>query len=165
VTAPGVDALEQAFDAWKYGELAERPFIEATIPTLADAAANGAGHRMAVLVQWVPYAAEPDLVAERALAELERHAPGIGALVTETTALTPAGIEREYGLSGGHLYHAEPGLDQFFAWRPVVGLARHRLAVRGLYLCGAGAHPGGGITGGPGRNAAREILRDLRRAG
>jgi phytoene dehydrogenase-like protein len=85
--------------------------------------------------------------------------------VTSAGVRTPAAIEREYGLSGGHLYHAEPGLDQFFAWRPVVGLARHRLGLRGLYLCGAGAHPGGGITGGPGRNAAREILRDLRRAG
>jgi phytoene dehydrogenase-like protein len=164
ITAPGVDALEQAFDAWKYGELAERPFLEATIPTLSDPASNGDGHRMAVLAQWVPYAADPGRVGERVIAELERHAPGIGDLVSESSVLTPAGIEAEYGLSGGHLYHAEPALDQFFAWRPVVGLARHRLAVRGLYLCGAGAHPGGGITGGPGRNAAREILRDLRRA-
>ena len=112
-----------------------------------------------------PRAREPDEVAERVLAVLERHAPGIGGLVEATAVLTPAAIEREYGLAGGHLYHAEPALDQFFAWRPVIGLARHRLGVRGLYLCGAGAHPGGGITGGPGRNAAREILRDLRRAG
>jgi phytoene dehydrogenase-like protein len=165
VFAPGVDAVEQAFDAWKYGRVSERPYLEATIPTLHDPAAPGEGHRMTVLAQWVPYAAEADEVAERVVAVLERHAPGIGALVDATAVLTPAAIEREYGLAGGHLYHAEPALDQFYAWRPVVGLARHRLGVRGLYLCGAGAHPGGGITGGPGRNAAREILRDLRRAG
>ncbi len=163
VVAPGVDAVEGAFDAWKYGEMSDRPYLEATIPTLAQP--DGDRHRMTVLAQWVPYAADPGEVGKRVTAALERVAPGIGKLVTSTEVRTPAGIEREYGLSGGHLYHAEPGLDQFFAWRPVIGLARHRLGMRGLYLCGAGAHPGGGITGGPGRNAAREILRDLRRAG
>jgi phytoene dehydrogenase-like protein len=163
VFAPGVDAVERAFDAWKYGGVSEQPYLEATIPTLHDA--EGDGHRMTVLAQWVPYAADADDVAARVLGVLERLAPGFGRLVTDTAVLTPAAIEREYGLSGGHLYHAEPALDQFYAWRPVIGLARHRLGVRGLYLCGAGAHPGGGITGGPGRNAAREILRDLRRAG
>jgi phytoene dehydrogenase-like protein len=165
VFAPGIDAVEQAFDAWKYGRVSEWPYLEATIPTLHEPGAAGTGQRMTVLAQWVPYAAEPDEVAERVLAVLERHAPGIGGLVAATAVLTPAAIEREYGLAGGHLYHAEPALDQFFAWRPVIGLARHRLGVPGLYLCGAGAHPGGGITGGPGRNAVREILRDLRRAG
>jgi phytoene dehydrogenase-like protein len=163
VHAPGVDAVERAFDAWKYGAVSEHPYLEATIPTLHDP--EGEGHRMTVLAQWVPYAADADEVAARVLGVLERLAPGFGRLVTGTTVLTPAGIEREFGLSGGHLYHAEPALDQFFAWRPVIGLARHRLGMRGLYLCGAGAHPGGGITGGPGRNAAREIVRDLRRAG
>jgi phytoene dehydrogenase-like protein len=163
VVAPGIDAVERAFDAWKYGEMSDRPYLEATIPTLAQP--GGDGHRMTVLAQWVPHAADPVAVGEKVVAALERVAPGIGALVTSAGVRTPAAIEREYGLSGGHLYHAEPGLDQFFAWRPVVGLARHRLGLRGLYLCGAGAHPGGGITGGPGRNAAREILRDLRRAG
>jgi phytoene dehydrogenase-like protein len=165
VVAPGIDAVEQAFDAWKYGRVSDRPALEATIPTLSDPARAVDGHRMTVLAQWVPYAADPGEVAERVVAVLERHAPGIGGLIGATRVLTPAGIEQEYGLSGGHLYHAEPALDQFFAWRPVIGLARHRLGVRGLYLCGAGAHPGGGLTGGPGRNAAREILRDLRRAG
>ncbi len=163
VVAPGVDAVERAFDAWKYGEMSDRPYLEATVPTLLQP--GGDGHRMTVLAQWVPYAADPGDVGKRVVAALERVAPGIGALVTSTDVRTPAAIEREYGLSGGHLYHAEPALDQFFAWRPVIGLARHRLGIRGLYLAGAGAHPGGGITGGPGRNAAREILRDLRRVG
>jgi phytoene dehydrogenase-like protein len=143
--------------------MSDRPYLEATIPTLAEP--DGGGQRMTVLTQWVPYASDPDDVGTKVVAALERVAPGFGKLVTSADVRTPAAIEREYGLSGGHLYHAEPGLDQFFAWRPVIGLARHRLGLRGLYLCGAGAHPGGGITGGPGRNAAREIQRDLRRAG
>ncbi len=164
VVAPGVDAVERAFDAWKYGDLADSPYVEATIPTLADpAAAAGGRHRLAALVQWVPYDHPQDDVAHRLVAALERYAPGIGGLVEDRRVLTPAGIEREYGLAGGHLGHGELALDQFFAWRPVIGLARHRLGVRGLYLCGAGAHPGGGITGLPGRNAAREIVRDLKR--
>jgi phytoene dehydrogenase-like protein len=150
VVAPGIDHVERAFDCWKYGQPSERPYLEAT---LADG-------RLHVLAQWVPHAADPGAVGDLVVAELERHAPGIGEIVTDRSVLTPAGIERELGISGGHVYHAEPGLDQFFAWRPVLGLARHRLAVAGLYLCGSGAHPGGGVTGGPGRNAAREILAD-----
>jgi phytoene dehydrogenase-like protein len=153
VVAPGIDHVERAFDCWKYGQASERPYLEATLSERS----------MRVLAQWVPYAADPDAVGDLVVAELERHAPGIGGIVADRRVLTPAAIERELGVSGGHVYHAEPGLDQFFAWRPVLGLARHRLAVPGLYLCGSGAHPGGGVTGGPGRNAAREILADLDR--
>ena len=75
--------------------------------------------------------------------------------------LTPLDLERDFGLTGGHVLHGEPGLDQFFAWRPLLGFARYRMPVERLYLCGSGAHPGGGITGAPGANAAREILSDL----
>ena len=150
VVAPGIDHVERAFDCWKYGRPSERPYLEATLTE----------GTLRVLAQWVPYAADPEAVGDLVVAELERHAPGIGGIVADRSVLTPAGIERELGISGGHIYHAEPGLDQFFAWRPVLGLARHRLAVAGLYLCGSGAHPGGGVTGGPGRNAAREILAD-----
>jgi phytoene dehydrogenase-like protein len=153
VVAPGIDHVERAFDCWKYGQVSERPYLEATLSERA----------LRVLAQWVPHSAEPDTVGDMVVAELERHAPGLGAIVAGRRVLTPALIERELGISGGHVYHAEPGLDQFFAWRPVLGLARHRLAVSGLYLCGSGAHPGGGVTGGPGRNAAREILADLDR--
>ena len=152
VVARGIDEVERAFDAWKYGRISERPLLEAMV----------AGNRVNVIAQWVPYGdGLADDLGDRVVAELERHAPGIGGLVTGRRVLTPFDLEREYGLPGGHIHHAEPGLDQFFAWRPVVGLARYRLGLRGLYLCGPGAHPGGGITGRPGRNAAREILRDL----
>jgi phytoene dehydrogenase-like protein len=153
VVAPGIDHVERAFDCWKYGQVSERPYLEATLSERS----------LRVLVQWVPHAADPDAVGDLVVAELERHAPGLRGIVSDRRVLTPALIESEFGISGGHLYHAEPGLDQFFAWRPVLGLARHRLAIPGLYLCGSGAHPGGGVTGGPGRNAAREILADLDR--
>jgi phytoene dehydrogenase-like protein len=160
VVARGMDEMERAFDASKYGQPSERPQVEAVIPTLAEGSA-GRAHRLHALVQWVPPAIEPDAAGDLLVAELERHAPGIGGLVTGRTVRAPAQLESEYGLPGGHLLHAEPGLDQFFAWRPVLGMARYRLPVRGLYLCGSGAHPGGGVTGGPGENAAREIAKDI----
>jgi phytoene dehydrogenase-like protein len=150
VVAPGIDHVERAFDCWKYGSPSERPYLEATL----------SGRSLHVLAQWVPRDADPDAIGDLVIAELERHAPGIGSIVADRRVLTPALLERDYGLSGGHVYHAEHGLDQFFAWRPVLGLARYRLPVPGLYLCGSGAHPGGGVTGGPGQNAAREILSD-----
>ena len=149
VVAPGIDAVERAFDAWKYGELPEQPLLEVHVD----------GHVLRVLAQWVPHDAAPEAVGDAVLAELRRHMPDLDP--ADRRVLTPSGIEAEFGLSGGHVHHAEPGLDQFFAWRPVLGMARYRLPVRGLYLCGPGAHPGGGITGLPGRNAAREILRDV----
>ena len=90
-------------------------------------------------------------------------APGIGGLVVAQQVHTPADLERDLGMTGGHPLHGEPSLDQWFAWRPMLGYARYRMPVQGLYLCGAGAHPGGGITGVPGRNAAREVVADLRR--
>jgi len=100
-----------------------------------------------------------------AVRTLEVHAPGISDRIVARHVVTPADLEREYGLSGGHPMHGEQALDQFFAWRPLLGHARYRLAgIGGLYMCGAGTHPGGGITGGPGRNAARAILADARRA-
>lgn len=158
LTAPGIDDLEQAFDASKYGELSEHPMLEATIPTVGDNAAKE--HRLEVLAQWVPPGVTGKAVSERVVSELERYAPGIGELVKKHAVMTPGKLEREYGLAGGHVTHGEHALDQFFAWRPVLGLARHRLAIPGLYLCGSGAHPGGGLTGGPGDRAARAILSD-----
>ena len=91
-----------------------------------------------------------------------RYAPGLAGLVTARQVLTPLDLERDYGLTGGHPMHGEHGLDQFFLWRPLLGHARYRLALDGLYLAGAGAHPGGGVTGQNGQNAAREIIGDLK---
>jgi phytoene dehydrogenase-like protein len=100
-------------------------------------------------------------VGEVAIKTLERFAPGFGELVEAFEVVTPLDMEERYALTGGHIQHAEPGLDQFFAWRPLLGEARYRFLFDGLYLAGSGAHPGGGITGGPGTNAVRKILKDL----
>jgi phytoene dehydrogenase-like protein len=169
VGADSVDDLERAFDASKYGLVSERPLLEATIPTLVDPASDGR-HRMHVLVQWTPYRlaestwdAEREGLGDRVLKSLEEVAPGISDRVVSRTVRTPVDMESEFGLTEGHPLHGEPGLDQLFAWRPLLGHARYRFALRDLYLCGSGAHPGGGVTGAPGANAAREILADLRR--
>jgi phytoene dehydrogenase-like protein len=180
VVAPGIDAMERAFDATKYGRWSTQPIIEATIPSLADPSlvdgAKAGTHVMSVIAQYAPYelrghrgqpAGDWDVARENLgdtiMSMLESVAPGIGKLVTHRQVLTPVDLERQYGLTGGHPLHAEAGLDQFFVWRPLLGHARYRIALERLYLCGSGAHPGGGITGGPGQNAAREILKDLRR--
>ena len=171
VIAPSVDHLERAFDASKYGRVSEEPFLEATIPTLSDPTLAPRGqHVMSVLAQWTPHrlrdgdwTAERERLADLVVKTLEVYAPGLGDLVTARHVITPADLETEYALSDGGVLHAEPGLDQFFAWRPLLGHARYRFGIDGLYLCGSGAHPGGGVTGAPGANAAREILADLKR--
>jgi phytoene dehydrogenase-like protein len=176
VVAPGIDAMERAFDASKYGQTSESLVLEATIPSLVDpslvAGAPDGTHVMSVIAQYTPYAMRDgswddgerrEGIGDAVIATLETYAPGIGDLVREREVLTPLDLEREYGLTGGHPLHAEPGLDQFFLWRPLLGHARYRLPIDGLYLCGSGAHPGGGVTGQPGQNAAREILADLKR--
>jgi phytoene dehydrogenase-like protein len=170
LVATGVDDLERAFDASKYGRISESPYLEATIPTLLDPSlAPGGKHVLSVVAQWTPYAlregdwdARREEVGDVVLRSLEACAPGISHRVSSREVLTPLDLEREYGLTGGHPLHAEPGLDQFFAWRPMLGHARYRIGIRGLFLCGSGAHPGGGVTGAPGANAAREVLKELR---
>jgi phytoene dehydrogenase-like protein len=176
VVAPGIDAMERAFDASKYGAASESPILEATIPSLADPllveGAKAGTHVMSVIAQYAPYhlrdgawdAATGDAFGDTVIRTLEAVAPGIGKLVTHRHVLTPVDLERDFGLTGGHPLHAEPGLDQFYLWRPLLGHARYRIGgLDGLYLCGSGAHPGGGVTGGPGQNAAREILADARK--
>jgi phytoene dehydrogenase-like protein len=176
VVAPGIDVMERAFDASKYGRTSEPFVLEATIPSLVDptlvAGAPDGTHVVSVIAQYTPYTLRDgswddegrrDAVGDAVVATLEAYAPGIAALIRDREVLTPLDLEREYGLTSGHPLHAEPGLDQFFLWRPLLGHARYRLPIDGLYLCGSGAHPGGGVTGQPGQNAAREILADLKR--
>ncbi len=174
VGASSIDAVEKAFDASKYGRLPASPVLEATIPSLVDpslvAGAPEGTHVMSVLAQWMPpklsaadWASRREAVGDLVVQTLESVAPGLGARVTARQVLTPADIEAEYGLTGGHPLHAEPGLDSFFLWRPLLGSARYRMPVDGLYLAGSGAHPGGGVTGAPGRLAAKEIAAELKR--
>ncbi len=174
LVAPGIDAMERAFDAAKYGRISDQPVVEATIPSLVDpslvAGAKRGTHVMSIQLQYAPHRlrdgdweARRESVGDLAIAALETVAPGIGKLVTARQVLTPVDLERDYGLTGGHPLHGEPGLDQFFLWRPLLGHARYRMPVEGLYLVGSGAHPGGGLTGGPGQNGAREILADWKK--
>jgi phytoene dehydrogenase-like protein len=157
VIAPSLDYLERAFNASKYGRVSEEPYLEATI--------TPDGKHLNVLFQYAPHDATGEEVAGLTVQTLEAHAPDlVKRIVSRDAVTTAADLERDYGLTGGHPMHGEHALDQFFAWRPLLGHARYRLGgIHGLYLCGAGAHPGGGITGGPGRNAARAILADVRR--
>jgi phytoene dehydrogenase-like protein len=174
VIAPSIDAMERAFDATKYGRWSDQPILEATIPSLTDASlvegAREGVHVLSVIAQYAPFAlrdgdwaTSADAFGDAVVNVLETVAPGIRKLVSHRQVITPDVLERDYGLTGGHPLHAEAGLDQFFVWRPMLGHARYRLGLERLYLCGSGAHPGGGVTGGPGQNAAREILADLRR--
>lgn len=166
---PEVDELERAYDEAKYGGIASRPYLDVTIPTLADPSLAPAGrHVLSAYVQYTPYAlrtgdwaSRRDEVGDAVLAQLERYAPGIGALVLHREVLTPVDLEQRYGLTGGHPFHGEPSLDQLFLTRPLLGWGRYRGPLPGLYLCSAGTHPGGGVTGQPGANAAREVLKDL----
>ncbi len=170
----GIDALERVFDPTKYGGMADMLAVEATIPSLADpslvADAAPGTQVLSAHVQWVPgtprdatWDDRRESLGDTVLRTLETVAPGISARVVARQVLTPADLERDYGLTGGHPLHAEPALDSFFAWRPLLGWARYRMPLDGLYLAGSGAHPGGGVTGVPGRNAAREVLADLKR--
>ncbi|HEX7473556.1 MAG TPA: NAD(P)/FAD-dependent oxidoreductase, partial [Candidatus Limnocylindrales bacterium] len=179
LVAPGIDALEHAFDASKYGRMSEHPLLEATIPSLVDPSLvegarlgrrKGPAHVMSVVVQWMPFTlrdgdwdAHREELGDLVVRELETVAPGIGKQVVARQVITPLDLERDYGLTGGHPFHGEFALDQFFLWRPLLGHARYRMPLAGLYLAGSGAHPGGGITGAPGANAAREILADGKR--
>ena len=166
-----VDYIEKAFDASKYGEIPAQPYLDVTFPTLHDPSLAPAGqHVMSIYVQYTPYKLTPgyrwsdrrsDLLGT-VMRVLERYAPGIANLVAHHQVVTPADLEETFGLTGGHILHGEPSLDQLFTMRPVLGWAQYRTPLRDLYLCGAGTHPGGGVTAGPGQNAAREIIKQLR---
>jgi len=166
---PSIDDLERAYDDAKYGGLSRAPYLDVTIPTLTDPGLAPAGkHVMSVYVQYTPYRlkegsweARRDEVGELVLRALEAYAPGLSRLVLHRQVLTPWDLERRFGMTGGHPSHGEPALHQLFLTRPLLGWGRYRGPVKGLYLCSAGTHPGGGVTGGPGANAAREVLRDL----
>ncbi len=165
-----IDDLERAFDASKYGQMSEHPYLEATIPTLLDPSLAPAGkHVMSVLVQYAPHALKEgdwssrrEQLGDRVVKTLATAAPNLPGLVERGQVITPKDLEDDWGLTGGHLFGGEESLDQIFTMRPVLGWARYRTPVRGLYLCGSGTHPGGGLTGANGRNAARALLADRR---
>jgi phytoene dehydrogenase-like protein len=170
--SPDLMYLERAYDDAKYGGLSERPYLEATIPTLADPSLAPDGqHVMSVLVQYAPYHlkdgvwddAKRDELGDRVVKTLAEYAPNIESAILHTQVLTPLDIEGLFGLTEGNIYQGELTLDQIYSMRPVAGWANYRAPVDGLYLCGAGTHPGGGVTATPGYNAAGVILADAKR--
>jgi phytoene dehydrogenase-like protein len=168
--ARDIDGIERAFDAAKYGGFSEEPWIELTIPSIADPALAPAGqHVVSAYVQYAPrelrgttWDAERDRLGAAATQTIERYAPGFTASIVEREVITPLDLERTYGLTGGHIFHGELALDQLFVARPVLGWARYATPVRNLYICGSGAHPGTGLNGRAGALAAKVIAADLR---
>ncbi|HYE65362.1 MAG TPA: NAD(P)/FAD-dependent oxidoreductase [Pyrinomonadaceae bacterium] len=169
---PEIDYLERAFDAAKYGDYSPQPYMDLTIPSLTDTSLAPAGaHVMSIYVQFAPYRLKDgdwttrrEEFADTVIKTLSDYAPDLKELIIQRQIITPLDLEQTYGLSGGHILHGEQSLDQFFAFRPLIGWAQYRTPVKGLYLCGAGTHPGGGVTGAPGFNASREIIKDLKDA-
>ena len=165
--APSLDYIERAYNSSKYGECPPAPCIEITLPTLHDAQLAPAGaHVLSAVVQYVPYAVRGgwdqarDALLAGVIECIEEYAPGLRHTIVAAELLTPPDIERQFRISGGHWHHGELALDQFFMVRPVPGAAQYSTPLAGLYLCGAGSHPGGGVMGMAGRNAARRILAE-----
>ena len=164
---PGIDYLERAFDASKYGEASSSPYLDIALPSASDPSMAPSGrHVMSIHMQYVPYRrrggswqGQEDAIADLAIRTLETYAPGISGLVEHRQVLTPLALEETFGLTGGHIHHGELALDQLFTMRPTLGWADYRTPIAGLFLCGSGTHPGNGLTGASGRNAAREIAK------
>jgi phytoene dehydrogenase-like protein len=167
VIAPSEDHVERAFNPAKYGQSSPEPVLEITFPSFRDPSLAPTGkHVLSAVVQYAPYGLKGGWTdaAKRAfeaatIRVIERYAPDISGRITASELLTPVDIENEFHITGGHWHHGELTLDQFLFVRPVAGAAQYRMPLDGLYLCGAGTHPGGGVSGAAGRNAARAILK------
>jgi phytoene dehydrogenase-like protein len=169
LVAPDLDYIDLAFNPCKYGEYSAWPVLEISVPTMSDSTLAPEGrHVLSAVVQYAPYDlaagwdASRDAFRESVLDVLEEHAPGLRKLIIGAEVLTPLDIEREFRITGGHWHHGEITLDQYLMLRPVPGAAQYSTPVNGLYLCGAGSHPGGGVIGSAGRNAAQVILAAAR---
>jgi len=167
VIAPELDAIEFAFDDAKYGEASTNPVLEMVIPSLADESLAPAGqHVLSANVMYVPYkhkngwtAADKTELYERVINTIERYAPDIREKIITGEILTPFDLEEKFHVTGGHWHHGELSISQMLMMRPTYEAAQYSTPIPGLYLCGAGSHPGGGLMGGPGHNAANEILK------
>ena len=165
VIAPDLVYIEHAYDHSKYGECSPEPVLEITIPTVHDRTLAPEGrHVLSAIVQYAPYDQRANTeearaaFLERTLAVLDRYSPDLRRRIVAAELLLPFDIEREFRITGGHWHHAELALDQMLMLRPVPGAAQYAMPVNGLYLCGAGCHPGGGVMGAAGRNAAQAVL-------
>ena len=167
---PEIDYLERAFDASKYGEFSAAPYLDVTIPTLLDPSlAPDGSHVLSAYVQFAPYklregnwdSRRKDL-GDAVIKTLAAFSPNLPSYIEAVQVITPQDLESVYGFTGGHIFHGELALDQLFTMRPVLDWARYKTPIRGLFLCGSGTHPGNGLTGASGANAAREIIHSLR---
>jgi phytoene dehydrogenase-like protein len=168
--SPSIDYLERAYDDAVDGRFSREPYIDIGFPSAIDPSVAPAGqHVMACFVQYAPYELaegtwddQREALGDTVQATIARHAPELDSLVLHRQVVTPLDIERTFGLSEGNIFQGELLLEQLFSGRPMPG-AGYRTPVRSLWLCGSSTHPGGAISGAPGRNAAREVLRTWRR--
>jgi phytoene dehydrogenase-like protein len=164
---PDLDYLERAFDHAKYGEVSRSPWLDVTVPSILDTElAPAGGHVMSVYAHYAPYSLRgtdwPSMrqtLLTRVLTILEHHAPGFGSAIVSAQIITPAELHTDYGFWGGHIFHGELAPDQLYAMRPLLGAGRYKSPVRGAFLCGAGTHPGGFMSGINGRLAAQHVIR------
>jgi phytoene dehydrogenase-like protein len=169
---PEIDYLDRAFDDAKYGRPSAEPFLQVVIPSLTDPSLAPEGqHVMSVMMQSAPYHLregswrdQTDALGDTVIKKLGEYAPNLKQAVLHRQVVTPLALEETYGLPEGNPHHGELALDQLFFMRPVPGWARYRTPITNLYLCGASTHPGGGVSGAPGYNASRQILKDWGRA-
>ena len=165
---PSLEFAERCYDIAKFGEIPEELWVDCVVSSNADDSLAPAGkHILTCFVQYVPYRLREgtwdekrELLGDRVVKKISEYAPNVPGGITARQVLTPLDLERTYGLTEGNIFHGDLRLEQLFFMRPVPGWAKYRTPVTGLYLCGAGAHPGGGVTGAPGRNAAHQALRD-----
>ena len=170
---PSLEFAERCYDIAKFGEIPEQLWVDCVVASNVDDSLAPAGrHIMTCFVQYVPYKLRSgtwdenrELLGDRVVGKIAEYAPNVPAAVVAQQVLTPLDLERIYGLTEGNIFHGDLNLEQLFFLRPVVGWSQYRMPIHGLYLCGAGAHPGGGVTGAPGRNAAMQVLRDWKRLG
>jgi len=168
---PTVDFIERAWDDCKRGEFSQHPTIEACIHSVLDPSCAPPGkHIMTCFVQYGPrhlktgsWDSIREVVIDRVISEIAQYAPNVTGAILEKHVYTPEDLETEFGLTGGNIYHGAMTPDQLFTFRPTAGFSNYRTPVTNLYLCGSGTHPGGGVWGAAGWNAAHQILRDIAR--
>jgi phytoene dehydrogenase-like protein len=168
---PTLDETQRIYDQHRGGEIPDRLWVDCvTASNVDDSLAPSGVHVMTAFVQYVPYELRRgswderrDELVRRVVSTIDGYAPGFAGTVEAVHALTPLDLERTYALTEGNIFHGDLQIGQLFSMRPVPAWSRYRTPVRGLYLCGAGAHPGGGVTGAPGYGASHAALKDLRR--
>jgi phytoene dehydrogenase-like protein len=169
--SPEIDYLERAFDESKYGDFSRKPYLEIAFPSLSDPSLAPAGqHVMSIYMQYAPYKlknsdweTQRKALGETVVKTIAQYAPNLPQTILRHQIITPKDLEETYGLTGGHIFHGELALDQFFTMRPLLDWARYKTPIERLFLCGSGTHPGTGLTGGSGANAAREIAKALKK--